>query len=93
MECGELLCNVTIESKASTLAALERSVSHCSSAPDCGLPTQQGVYLAEDCVAKMVSARTVLVILGPEFKPLSDHELEFDLRAPEFNTSAILSCT
>ena len=64
MECGELLCNVTIESKASRLATRERSVSQCSSAPDCGLPTQQGVYPAEDCVAKTVSVRTVLVILG-----------------------------
>ena len=65
MECGELLCNVTIESKASRLAVLERSVSHCSSAPDCGLPTQQGVYPADDSVAKTVGAPTVLVILGP----------------------------
>lgn len=42
MESAELLCNVTIESSRSRLGP-ERSVSHCSSAVDCGQATQQGV--------------------------------------------------
>lgn len=42
MESAELLCNVTIESSRRRLGP-ERSVSHCSSAVDCGQATQQGV--------------------------------------------------
>ena len=43
MECAELLCNVTIESSGSK-AAPERSISHCSFAPDHGQQSQQCMY-------------------------------------------------
>ena len=44
MECAELLCNVTIEASRKKPVP-ERTISHCSFAPDHGQQSKQGTFV------------------------------------------------